>query len=82
MFSILFLIFQLKRLRSDVQVVRGNLTIMADMMTQMHPGCAQLSDKELLQVRPPFRQASPDQIIYIYNLHTFYTKRCVLSPYV
>ncbi|XP_031427461.1 target of Myb protein 1 isoform X2 [Clupea harengus] len=41
---------QLKRLRSDVQVVRGNLTIMADMMTQMHPGCAQLSDKELLQL--------------------------------
>ncbi|KAG5279883.1 hypothetical protein AALO_G00082590 [Alosa alosa] len=39
---------QLKRLRSDIQVVQGNLTVMSDMMTQMHPGCAQPSDKELL----------------------------------
>ncbi|XP_063039800.1 target of Myb protein 1 isoform X2 [Engraulis encrasicolus] len=39
---------QLKRLRSDIQVVRGNLAVMSDMMTQMHPGCAQPSDKELL----------------------------------
>ncbi|XP_062388074.1 target of Myb protein 1 isoform X2 [Sardina pilchardus] len=39
---------QLKRLRADIQVVQGNLTIMSDMMTQMHPGCAQTSDKELL----------------------------------
>lgn len=52
-FSFLLSLFQLKKLRSDIQVVRGNLTVMTDMMTQMHPGCAQPSDKELLQVGLP-----------------------------
>ncbi|KAJ8344949.1 hypothetical protein SKAU_G00291420 [Synaphobranchus kaupii] len=40
---------QVGKLRTDLEVVRGNLTVMSEMMNQLEPGHAQPSDIELLQ---------------------------------
>ncbi|XP_064170394.1 target of Myb1 membrane trafficking protein-like isoform X1 [Anguilla rostrata] len=37
------------KLRSDLEVVRGNMTVMSEMMNELEPGQAQQSDIELLQ---------------------------------
>lgn len=42
--------FQVKKLKTDLGVVRGNLTVMSDMMSQLDPATAKHSDTELLQV--------------------------------
>ncbi|XP_030649754.1 target of Myb1 membrane trafficking protein [Chanos chanos] len=38
-----------RRLKSDLEVIHSNLTVMSDMMSQLEPGGAQQSDTELLQ---------------------------------
>lgn len=45
-----WLLFQVKKLKTDLGVVRGNLTVMSDMMSQLDPATAKHSDTELLQV--------------------------------
>ncbi|KAM9474461.1 target of Myb1 membrane trafficking protein-like isoform 3-T5 [Salvelinus alpinus] len=40
---------RVKKLKTDLGVVRGNLTVMSDMMSQLDPATAKHSDKELLQ---------------------------------
>ncbi|XP_061084072.1 target of Myb1 membrane trafficking protein-like isoform X1 [Conger conger] len=40
---------QLQKLRADLDIVRGNLTVMSEMLNQLTPGHAQQSDTELLQ---------------------------------
>ncbi|KAJ8416006.1 hypothetical protein AAFF_G00380280 [Aldrovandia affinis] len=40
---------QVQKLRADLDIVRGNLTVMSEMLNQMTPGHAQPSDSELLQ---------------------------------
>ncbi|XP_038840418.1 target of Myb protein 1-like isoform X1 [Salvelinus namaycush] len=41
--------YEVKKLKTDLGVVRGNLTVMSDMMSQLDPATAKHSDKELLQ---------------------------------
>ncbi|XP_042158215.1 target of Myb protein 1 isoform X2 [Oncorhynchus tshawytscha] len=41
--------YQVKKLKTDLGVVRGNLTVMSDMMSQLDPATAKHSDTELLQ---------------------------------
>lgn len=43
--------FQIARLRSELDVVRGNTKVMSEMLTEMVPGKEDPSDLELLQVR-------------------------------
>lgn len=43
--------FQIARLRSELDVVRGNIKVMSEMLTEMVPGHEEASDLELLQVR-------------------------------
>lgn len=43
--------FQIARLRSELDVVRGNVKVMSEMLTEMVPGQEEASDLELLQVR-------------------------------
>jgi len=45
------LCFQIARLRSELDVVRGNTKVMSEMLTEMVPGQENASDLELLQVR-------------------------------
>ncbi|XP_035262775.1 target of Myb protein 1-like isoform X1 [Anguilla anguilla] len=40
---------QLQKLRADLDIVLGNLTVMSEMLNQLTPGHAQQSDMELLQ---------------------------------
>ncbi|KAJ8263985.1 hypothetical protein GJAV_G00143790 [Gymnothorax javanicus] len=40
---------QLQKLRADLDIVRGNVTVMSEMLEQLTPGHAQQSDSELLQ---------------------------------
>ncbi|XP_071031768.1 target of Myb1 membrane trafficking protein isoform X2 [Oncorhynchus clarkii lewisi] len=40
---------RVKKLKTDLGVVRGNLTVMSDMMSQLDPATAKDSDTELLQ---------------------------------
>ncbi|XP_055753787.1 target of Myb1 membrane trafficking protein-like isoform X3 [Salvelinus fontinalis] len=40
---------RVKKLKTDLGVVRGNLTVMSDMMSQLDPATAKNSDTELLQ---------------------------------
>lgn len=47
----LFFCFQIARLRSELDVVRGNIKVMSEMLTEMVPGQEDASDLELLQVR-------------------------------
>lgn len=42
--------FQIARLRSELDVVRGNTKVMSEMLTEMVPGQEDASDLELLQV--------------------------------
>lgn len=41
---------QIARLRSELDVVRGNIKVMSEMLTEMVPGQEDASDLELLQV--------------------------------
>ncbi|KAM4634367.1 target of Myb1 membrane trafficking protein isoform 2-T2 [Polymixia lowei] len=41
--------YQVKKLKADMGVVQSNLTVMSDMMSQMDPVTAKLTDIELLQ---------------------------------
>lgn len=41
---------QIARLRSELDVVRGNIKVMSEMLTEMVPGQEEASDLELLQV--------------------------------
>ncbi|XP_071029557.1 target of Myb1 membrane trafficking protein-like isoform X2 [Oncorhynchus clarkii lewisi] len=41
--------YQVKKLKTDLGVVRGNLSVMSDMMSQLDPATAKHSDTELLQ---------------------------------
>ncbi len=51
---LLFLLFclcvQIARLRSELDIVRGNIKVMSEMLTEMVPGQEDASDLELLQV--------------------------------
>lgn len=42
---------QIARLRSELDIVRGNTKVMSEMLTEMVPGQEDSSDLELLQVR-------------------------------
>lgn len=44
------LCFQIARLRSELDIVRGNVKVMSEMLTEMVPGQEDASDLELLQV--------------------------------
>lgn len=46
-----FFWLQIARLRSELDVVRGNIKVMSEMLTEMVPGQEDASDLELLQVR-------------------------------
>lgn len=50
-FSTDFVCFQIARLRSELDIVRGNIKVMSEMLTEMVPGQENASDLELLQVR-------------------------------
>lgn len=47
----LYFCVQIARLRSELDVVRGNIKVMSEMLTEMVPGQEDASDLELLQVR-------------------------------
>lgn len=42
---------KISRLRSELDIVRGNTKVMSEMLTEMVPGQEDPSDHELLQVR-------------------------------
>lgn len=41
---------QIARLRSELDIVRGNIKVMSEMLTELVPGQEDASDLELLQV--------------------------------
>lgn len=43
--------FQIGKLRSELEVVNGNVKVMSEMLTELVPGQTEPSDLELLQVR-------------------------------
>ncbi|KTG31520.1 hypothetical protein cypCar_00035902, partial [Cyprinus carpio] len=42
-------VFQMKTLKTELEVVRNNISVMSDMMSQMEPASLEPSDTELLQ---------------------------------
>lgn len=46
-----FCVTQICRLRSELDIVRGNTKVMSEMLTEMVPGQEDTSDYELLQAR-------------------------------
>lgn len=44
-------LLQIKKLRSELEVVNGNVKVMSEMLTELVPSQAETSDLELLQVR-------------------------------
>ncbi len=57
---------QIARLRSELDIVRGNIKVMSEMLTEMVPGQEDASDLELLQVWEFFHCA---QIFCTENMH-------------
>lgn len=47
----IWLIFQIKMLKTELGVVRSNLTMMSDMMSQLDPVTVKQADMELLEVK-------------------------------
>lgn len=47
----ILLLFQVSRLKADLGVVRSNLTMMSDMMSQLDPVTVKQADMELLEVK-------------------------------
>lgn len=45
------MIFQIKMLKTELGVVRSNLTMMSDMMSQLDPVTVKQADMELLEVK-------------------------------
>lgn len=43
-------VFQMKTLKTELEVVRNNISVMSDMMSQIKLGSLEPSDTELLQV--------------------------------
>lgn len=43
--------FQIKKLKNELGVVRSNLTMMSDMMSQLDPVTVKQADMELLEVK-------------------------------
>lgn len=43
--------FQIKSLKTELGVVRSNLTMMSDMMSQLDPVTVKQADMELLEVK-------------------------------
>lgn len=56
---------QSKKLRADLEVVRGNLRVMSDIMTQMNPRHIQQTDTELLQQLYSMCKATQDQVMHL-----------------
>ncbi|KAI4883891.1 hypothetical protein NFI96_033952 [Prochilodus magdalenae] len=54
---------QVKKLRADLEVVRNNLRVMADLMTQVDPGCIQKSDAQLLQQLYSMSKATQERVV-------------------
>lgn len=48
-----FVLSKIARLRSELDIVRGNCKVMSEMLTEMVPGQEDASDLELLQVLNP-----------------------------
>lgn len=46
----LYCCFQIGKLRSELEVVNGNVKVMSEMLTELVPGQTEPSDLELLQV--------------------------------
>lgn len=49
----LCVLLKIARLRSELDIVRGNCKVMSEMLTEMVPGQEDASDLELLQVLNP-----------------------------
>ena len=56
---------QVARLRSELDVVRGNAKVMSEMLTEMVPGHEEASDLELLQVFFTILAASPSVCVCV-----------------
>ncbi|MEQ2197189.1 TOM1-like protein 2 [Xenoophorus captivus] len=63
---------QIARLRSELDIVRGNIKVMSEMLTELVPGKEDGSDLELLQVR-----FEPSHLICYFKLYSF-----VLCPFL
>lgn len=64
---------QIARLRSELDVVRGNIKVMSEMLTEMVPGQEEASDLELLQVceftLTPLQRI--DALVMVYYISTW-----------
>lgn len=57
---------QIGRLRSELDIVRGNTKVMSEMLTEMVPGQEDTSDLELLQVTiTPCTLPEPSQVVFL-----------------
>lgn len=56
---------QIARLRSELDVVRGNTKVMSEMLTEMVPGQEDAADLELLQVRCTWTH----YVVYLNQIH-------------
>lgn len=45
---------QLGKIRSELDIVHGNITVMSEMLTEMTPGQEEAGDLQLLQVKMSF----------------------------
>lgn len=55
---------KIARLRSELDIVRGNCKVMSEMLTEMVPGQEDASDLELLQVLNPTGFPSHFQLVF------------------
>lgn len=71
----ILLAFQIKKLKTELGVVRSNLTMMSDMMSQLDPVTVKQADMELLEVKKtnrhkPFKMSS-SQCKKIISIHLY-----------
>lgn len=67
--------FQIGKLRSELEMVSGNVRVMSEMLTELVPTQAEPADVELLQVSPSPAHGSPRD-----SLNTLVTAGGVRSP--
>lgn len=62
---------QLGKIRSELDIVHGNITVMSEMLTEMTPGQEEAGDLQLLQVK----LECPFSLMYCSNEHLAPTSR-------
>lgn len=69
----MLLIFQVKKLKAELGVVRSNLTMMSDLMSQLDPVTVKQADMELLEVNThTHKRTHTNEVTFKNKLRVFY----------